>query len=147
MPAFRVKTRELQHIFDPLVRGWDVGSICPSEVREAIDEGKFEKRCWQDVSHALSGEEARRYHIERVAELVISPGEGRRHLVVCFASDPPEVYFYDGNHRFAAACVRGDPDFDVWIATDKPDHLKELFPPLQPLNRRAVDGSSSVSSS
>ena len=80
--------------------------------------------------------EARDFHIRRIAFLIDNDTDDDLNLVLIanFTDDPPRFHFYDGNHRVAAAYIRGDPTITLKIASDDEDRILRLLPGLTKLH-------------
>ena len=130
MSTFKVKTSELRSLVDPLDGNmWKCGPIAEDEIERARQQKTFENRSWSDevVQEKLSLEEARSFHINRIATILEKELSGR--IAMVLMNDTPEVtaYISDGNHTLAAAYVRGDDEIELLIAAYNPDAIKDLL--------------------
>ncbi|UXT53246.1 hypothetical protein FY136_28715 (plasmid) [Agrobacterium tumefaciens] len=133
MPKYRMPMASLISVMNPLdCKTWQVEPITPSEVREAIDRKEFAEVSWQTaLEKGIDREIHRIFHVRRIAYLAANPpsedGGHKMHLAV----SKDKTWFYDGNHRAAAAIVRGDPTIELWIASSGELDLPTLFPGLE----------------
>lgn len=136
MPRYRVPTASLTAVINPLEGDtWKVEPIDPAEVREAASRGEVVEVPWRKAQEAgLPADLHRIFHIRRIAYLLgVEPQKDDEHKMF-LAVSLTRVWFYDGNHRAAAAIVRGDPFVELYIADSKEQDLASLFPGLEPLD-------------
>jgi hypothetical protein len=83
--------------------------ITMEEVQAALDSNSFEKRSCDSYNHLILENEARKFHAERIAYLVVNKWENIW-IDVGFPSLGLRVDWIvvDGNHRHAAARFCGD---------------------------------------
>ena len=130
MPFYRIRTVEISTHFDPLKGGWSGESITTEEVKAAIEEGAIETRDWNDAKRNFRGNspESKAFHINRIATLYRSEIEGRIILAIEPSGSALKVRIHDGNHRFAAAVLRGDEFVDTGVLDEECGDILELFP-------------------
>lgn len=109
---FNVCMAELQPHIDPLGGAlWGCDRIQPSEVLAAMAANKLEERTWDREKDELQGPGSRDFHVRRVAYFVAMglPNDSHRIRLSVDALDPSQPIRIDnGNHRLAAAIIRGD---------------------------------------
>lgn len=130
---YEVPIESLKAILNPLDgEMWKVEAIDPQEVRDAADQGEFAELSWGQVKDELPLEFHRLFHITRVAWLlgVKLDGDDPHKLILTVSKD--RVWLYDGNHRVAAAIVRGDDNIILHIADSGEVDLAVLLPGLTP---------------
>jgi hypothetical protein len=114
---YEVEVDELRRIMDPLDGAmWKIDPITVQDVQSYHAVEIFAGKSWQDVNGRIQEHLVRVYHIARIAALVAAPpckNDPRR--ITLLLSNAMGNYFVDGNHRFAAAIVRGDPKITVCI--------------------------------
>lgn len=113
MPVL-IPTARLHAICDPFANPWGGRRFTVAEVRAAIKQGRFQKKPWG--AYAETG--ARYSHVARIAWLAVSGWHDAVEVDVgvpslrCFVKWPVQ----DGNHRLAAAIVRGDENILASVA-------------------------------
>lgn len=133
MPRCVVPAQELKAHVDPRDGAmWKCEPIRPAEIDAALASGVKEERRWNDIVNTLSHEESRKFHINRIATLVRDPQPDAVILIVENHANTPRVYLNDGNHRLAAAYVRGDSFVTVVVAASKPESIADVFPGAVP---------------
>lgn len=136
MAKYRIPIPSLTNIINPLDGAtWGVAPISVDEINTAILDGNTCDKSWQELQAAgLAPELHRLYHVMRIAHLVtIDPNETVEHSVfLCVSKD--RSWFYDGNHRAAAAIARGDPHIDLKIANSGEIDLAQRFPGIVDLD-------------
>ena len=136
---YRVPIESLKAVINPLDgEMWNVETIDPQEVRDAADQGKFCKLPWAPVKDELPPELHRHFHITRIAWLLGAEMDGDDSHKLILAVSKDRVWFYDGNHRVAAAIVRGDANITLHIADSGEVDLALLLPGLAPLTDGAA---------
>ena len=132
MSTFKVKAKELRNLVDPLDGTmWKCGPISGDEIEEARKKNEFEDRSWSDdevVHEKLSLEEARSFHIRRIATMLEKGCSGRIAMGLENHTSDVKAYISDGNHSLAAAYIRGDDEIELVIAASKPDEINDLLP-------------------
>lgn len=120
----------LRAVIDPLDgKIWKVDPINEVEVRNAVACGQVCDRSWQDLQKiCLPPDLHRTFHIMRIAWLVnLAPRSDEDHnLILCVSAN--SIWFFDGNHRIAAAIVRGDPMIDLYIINSEELDIYAQFP-------------------
>ena len=116
---------------DPLAgRLWVCDPIEASEIVEAVDQGAHEPRPWDEVKDALQGPGCRSFHIKRVATFVRDGLPSDDHAIVLDLQPQPDglpIGVQNGNHRLAAAQIRGDAHIDALVYVfDQADLDREL---------------------
>lgn len=138
---YQVPIKSLTAIINPLDgEMWKVEAINPQEVRDAVDRGDFAERSWGQVKDELSPEFHRNFHICRIAWLlgVELDAEDSHKLTLAVIKD--RAWLVDGNHRVAAAIVRGDDNIILHIAHSGEEDLVGLLPGLISLSDCAAAG-------
>jgi hypothetical protein len=139
MPIFSVPITALRNHINPMDgKMWKCRPISEQEITNAIRAGAEELRTWDQVINTMGEDESRNFHINRIATLVVQPSSERIVVIVKNHLTPIEVHLYDGNHRIAAAYVRGDERIDAVLACSISGHESEVFPGAIPL--RSNDG-------
>lgn len=131
MYIYEIDANELKGFINPLDGGmWKCGEISEQEIYAAISSGKTENRPWNAVNFVISMtiEEAREFHINRIATLLDS--ELTEHIIVVLENHTPSIkaYLNDGNHRLAAAYLRGDKTIKAVIAASDPNKISSVLP-------------------
>lgn len=132
---YRIPIESLKAVINPLDGDmWQVEPIDPEEVRDAAGHGQVYDRPWAAMQTArLPRELHRAYHLGRLAWLLSAEADAddEHRITLCVSAD--RTWFFDGNHRAAAAMIRGDDAIDVWIAESGEIDLDTLFPGLSRL--------------
>ncbi|NNM56231.1 hypothetical protein [Acidocella sp.] len=123
---YRVPVIGLQKHVDPLKgRLWGCDAITEAEIRTAVAARQFETEAWDSASANLQGPSGRDFHIRRVAHFVESGLPNDKHSIQLDLQRQPdgsEIGVMNGNHRIAAAIVRGDAHVEallyVWDRVD-----------------------------
>lgn len=131
VPVYEISARELRAYVDPLDgRMWKIAPISEDEVRDAIARGVREMRSWEgdNLVQTLNAEEARTFHIDRIATLFNLPLA--ENVVLILENHTPTVraYLNDGNHRLAAAYLRGDSTVKAIVAASDPGKIGCVLP-------------------
>lgn len=98
---------------------WLDTPITREEVQTALDSNSLEKRCCDEYNHLILKNEARKFHAERIAYLVVNKWEN-----IWIDVGIPSLGLHvdwivvDGNHRHAAARFRGDKKILADISGD-----------------------------
>jgi hypothetical protein len=117
MPTYEVSIKDLRACVDPLNgQTWKCDPIQAAEVIAALQEGDVEERSWNAVKGDLDASLHRAFHVARNAFLAAKPAETDDEHKVIIAIGPDRIWVYDGNHRVAAAIVRGDATMRISIA-------------------------------
>lgn len=126
---YSIPIESLKAVINPLDGTmWQVDPIDPNEVKDAAERGEVCDRPWAEVQAAqLPRDLHRTYHVRRLAWLLnAAPCVKDEHkIMLCVSAD--RIWFYDGNHRIAAAIVRGDTLIDLSIASSDEIDLAALF--------------------
>lgn len=115
---------------------WRVDPISIQDVGAALNEGDFVATSWNEIQHKIppnlnDSYFHREIHIRRIAYLVDQGVSVDVPILgIQNTNEPNEVWFYDGNHRFAAAIVRGDTEFEVKIAASDESGVSILLPSM-----------------
>jgi len=127
---YSIPIESLKAVINPLDGVmWNVDPIDPDEVWDAARKGEVSDRPWATMQAAnLPLDMHRTYHVKRLAWLVNAPpnAEDAHKIILCVSAD--RTWFYDGNHRAAAAIVRGDPRIELNIASSGEVQLESIFP-------------------
>lgn len=134
MPWYRVSIPEIVATVNPLSGDmWKCGPIAVEEVQSAVRAGRISHDPWSTKINILAPELHRDFHIERIAALVDAE-ISKKVDPICIAISPDRVWVVDGNHRIAAAIVRGDPVLDLVISPDDHSIIIYHFPTAQLLD-------------
>jgi len=129
MPRFVIPAHELKARVDPRDGAmWKCEPISASEIDAALASGVKEERRWNDIVNTLSFEESRKFHINRIATLVREVPSDAIVVIIENHTNKVRVYLNDGNHRLAAAYVRGDLLITAVVAASKPEAIGDVFP-------------------
>lgn len=130
MPKFIIPVHELKQYVDPRDGAmWKCERIDMSEIHAALASDITENRQWDDLVNTLGYEESRVFHINRIATLAKKPPPPDAIILVLENhTTPVHVYLNDGNHRLAAAYVRGDTHITAIVAASVPESVREIFP-------------------
>mgnify|MGYP003383414199 CR=1 FL=1 len=136
MPLYRVSTENLATIVNPMSgEMWKCEPIDVEEVKTAMSSGCTAEDSWNAQKDAIPNELHRDFHVRRIAALASKAISNENHPVV-IAIAPDRVWIYDGNHRVAAAIVRGDPTLDVIIAPYDASAISSHFPTAELLDEQ-----------
>lgn len=133
---YSVKASEFKEIVNPLDGSmWKCTEITEDEIENAVSQCITENRSWSEVINTLSECEARQFHIDRIATLYKQEFSNEEHPVGVMITFPdpnyPSIEFNvaisDGNHRVAAAFVRGDEYIELVIATNEPTQINSVL--------------------
>jgi hypothetical protein len=139
---------EVKRLANPLDGAmWKCSPISEEEVWEARRAGAVEDRCWNDVVHTLNEQESRDFHIKRVATLMGVSDLGLMILMLDNHQAPVVAKFNDGNHRFAAAIVRGDLIVRLLIAASVEADIPLHLPSARPISQATPRPSTSIADS
>jgi hypothetical protein len=134
MTYYRIPLSDLRfHVYPLDGQMWRCGEIDPSEIFKALNENEREHRCWGTVVNTMTLEDARLFHIRRIATLMDMPCFDRIVVIAETHLNPPKVYLNDGNHRLAAAYLRKDEFIDAIIATPQEGSVLSIFPNATPI--------------
>jgi hypothetical protein len=134
MPPYEVSIEELRACVDPLNgKMWKCDPIEVAEIRAALESGNVEERPWSEVKSSLEPSLHRAFHVARIALLASKPAEADDTHKVMIGIAPDRIWIYDGNHRIAAAIVRGDVAMKVWIAPYDESAVLTHLPSAKPL--------------
>lgn len=132
MTKYRVPTNSLKAVINPLNgEMWKVEPIAPEEVLAAVAQGDACEIAWGELRDELPPHLHRTFHITRIAWLVGNAPSDNDPDKVMLSVSRDRIWFHDGNHRVAAAIVRGDATVDLHIASSGELDLSELFPGIQ----------------
>jgi len=124
MPKYEVSAKELRTLVNPLDgKMWRVPTIEVAEVLSAQANNLFEDRIWNDVKGTIPDAEHRDFHIRRIAALLSEKSDELPVLILENHTTDIKAHLYDGNHRVAAAFVRGDEKIRLTIAASAPDSV------------------------
>lgn len=128
MTDYDVALEELRLHVDPLTGDmWKCPPITVEEVRAAMIAGVHDVRAWGLVKDQIAPEQHRAFHIARIAALAREPiAHGDHPILIAIA--PDRVWVFDGNHRIAAALVRGQSTVRVRFAPSDPALIPATFP-------------------
>ena len=129
MPSYIVSLAELRSIVDPLDGTmWQCGPIFEQEVLEALSSGADEQRIWENVIQEVAPSERRTFHINRIATL-LKKNTNADGVILVLENHLPKLtaYLNDGNHRLAAAYIRGDETARIVIAASAPDKVTDTL--------------------
>lgn len=128
----RIPTTSLVGKMDPL-SGWLWGcdAISSAEILAAVAQGAIEARPWDEVKDALHGPSGRSFHIERVATFVREGLPSDNHSIVLDLQPQPDGFpigVQNGNHRLAAAQIRGDEHVEALVYLFDQNDLDRAIP-------------------
>lgn len=131
---YKVPIKSLKAVINPLDgKMWKVAAIDPQEVLDAANQGIFSEQSWAIMKNELPPEMHRPFHIARIAQLLCTKVDSNDPYKLILAVYKDEFWFYDGNHRVAAAIVRGDDSITLQIVTSGEQDLAVLLPGLIPV--------------
>ena len=131
---YKVPIESLKAVINPLDGDmWKVAAIDPQEVRDAAGLGKVCELPLAQVKDELPPDLHRLFHISRIAWLLGADPNGDDPHKLMLAVSKDRIWFYDGNHRVAAAIVRGDDAIILHIADSGELDLAILLPGLTPM--------------
>ena len=138
---YRIPIDALKTVINPLDGDmWQVDPIDPQEVVDAAQRGEICDRPWAELQAArLPRELHRTFHVMRLAWLLSAPRDPDDIHKIMLCVSPDRVWFFDGNHRAAAAIVRGDPMIELHIADGGGRDLANLFPGLVSIGDSSAD--------
>lgn len=138
----KIPVSEIRNVIDPLDGAlWDVTPITFSEVLE-LDTACHIDESWNAVKKKTPQEMDTRdvyrtFHIGRIAYLVNKTQPtctAEAHLTLLSVMHDGDIKIIDGNHRIAAAIIRGDTHFKLKIITPEPNALPSIFPNIEILD-------------
>ena len=134
MHYYEVSMDEILTQLNPLNgKMWKCAPIDIAEVMAAIKANDCELRPWSDVKQTLDPLQHRSYHIRRIAFLASSSAEVDKEDKIAIGIVPDSIWIYDGNHRVAAAIVRGKSTIKSVIASYDDTIIPEYFPSARKL--------------
>ena len=141
-PVHRVDMACMRKVFEsPMIgHAWGWSPMYPYEIRKRISENKLDSRSWGwggNEKLAGFGNEKRDYHLQRIAYLVVNPDTKPVEVEMGIDTWLEQAALTDGNHRYAAAIIRGDKTIDV-IFGGFIDKLLELFPSAHLINPKKM---------
>lgn len=114
---------------------WGCDPIDPDAVLRAAAQGRLERETWQTVNERERRNRAFddvAWHVGRIAYLLVnvdpSPLELEVEAVPGGAREARRVRMYAGNHRFAAAILRGDVEIRAKVPAEEIDDMLDLLP-------------------
>jgi hypothetical protein len=130
----------LKAILNPLDgTHWKVEPISIDEIVSAVAESNTCDKSWQELQEAgLPAELHRTFHVMRIAYLYTADRVERTEHPTFLCVSTNESWFFDGNHRAAAAIARGDESITLKIANSGELDLFRLFPGLAELDGAQV---------
>ena len=130
MPIYKIEISDLLNLVNPLDgQMWKCGRIEIGLIKEARELKKNESRSWNTVVNIdITIEEQREFHISRIATLVDNVIDEPITLILENHIEPIKAYLNDGNHRLAAAFIRGDKNINVLVAASSNNPIKNVFP-------------------
>ncbi len=109
---FLIKLNVLGRCVDPLDGVlWGCERITREEIREAVAKDELEERNWDTEKQDLQGPAGREFHIKRIAYFVAHGIPSDNQNIQVFVGDAAanaRVSINNGNHRIAAAIMRGE---------------------------------------
>lgn len=110
---FLIPLEELKLHVDPLSGDlWQCDPIQEDAVLDAVRKGELEACNWDDVKGELQGAIGHSFHVRRVANFVANGLPVDAYSIQLFlgeaSADGVGVTVNNGNHRIAAAVLRGD---------------------------------------
>jgi hypothetical protein len=129
---YRVPVMELQKYVNPLSGWlWGCAPIAPSEIVAAVAAQQFEEVPWDRAKDRLQGPAGRDFHIGRIAYFVANglPSDGYAvQIDLDLQPDDREIGIVNGNHRIAAAILRGDAQIDATVYFFDAAEVARLLP-------------------
>lgn len=126
----KLPVKRLQKLCDPYeTNPWGKQRITRAKVRAAIEAKSLES---EPMSNRAHRRRTYRYHIERIAWLVVNGWEDAIEVDIgvpalgCHAELEGFCVIWDGNHRLAAAIYRGDLEIMAGVSGDI-GYGKKLF--------------------
>ena len=130
VPVWEVKVAQITSRYKPLDQ-WGVGKITEAEIQTAVRGKRFDFRVHDTLPDDWPKRLAKRYHIERVACLVVrrdnAPIEIDVGIPALNYTHEDDLIIIDGHHRLAAAMIRGDQAIQVTYGGQESE-FKRLFP-------------------
>ncbi|WP_158670146.1 hypothetical protein [Bradyrhizobium guangdongense] len=134
MPKYEVSIDELRACVNPLNGDmWKCAPIEEAEITQALEARDFEEKPWKEVKETLDPSLHRAFHVARIAYLASSPNKPDDDRPIVIGIAPDRVWIYDGNHRIAAAMVRGDSTMKIGIAPYEEAAVLKHFPSAKKL--------------
>ena len=127
----RVPVDELLHHVNPLnATLWGCDPISEPEILAAAENDQLESEPWDQAKGRLQGPEGRKFHIERIAHFVKIglPCDQFRVQLDLQPSAGKEIGILNGNHRIAAARIRGDATIDALLYFFDAADITRLLP-------------------
>ena len=129
---YRVPIVELQKHVDPLSGWlWNCDPITAGEIKAAVASRELESEPWDQAKDRLQGPDGRDFHVRRIAHFVADGLPTDEHTVQLNLDKQPdnrEIGVVNGNHRIAAAIVRGDTMIDATVYYFDAADLSRLLP-------------------
>jgi hypothetical protein len=134
MELYTAPVKDLVRLNNPFTGWeWDGPSVRLQDIKTALDTNKLETRSW-NVRLPLSRQEARQFHAERIAYLVVYPDEQPVRLDI-------ESWKEEWNHRPSPAMDR-PKTLDLWSGQKTIFRHPAIYPTIvQGLRIRIDDGS------
>jgi hypothetical protein len=114
----RVELGDLADHFNPFDgEGWGCPPVDPDEVLASASEGLVEAEDWNSVNRRHRGVDFddRRFHVRRIAYLFLYLDPRPAEVELADEYGRMTLFLNDGNHRFAAAVLRGDAQFAIEV--------------------------------
>jgi hypothetical protein len=119
LSLFQASIGDILALNDPLSGWeWDCASMTAREILAAVASGRLEERSWEEARLVAPRRSWTRFHVERIAWMMVNPIYDPIHLDVEVAEEDGEGWpavvggrrlrIGAGSHRLAAASVRGD---------------------------------------
>jgi hypothetical protein len=129
---YQVPVAALQRHVDPL-GGWLWGCtlISVSEIMAAVAAQQFEIEPWDQAKERLQGSTGREFHVRRIATFVANGLPSDSYAVQINLDRQPddrEIGIVNGNHRIAAAILRGDAYIEATVYFFDPADVDRLLP-------------------
>ena len=130
MALYSVVVDDLRTLIDPLSGVmWKCDPITVEEVKQ-VAEDEHIYSSWQDINGIMPPHLHRPFHVMRIATLVTLGQVNDDQYPIRLIISDIEIYFYDGNHRFAASIVRCDNAISIEIIDASADggQISRLLP-------------------
>jgi hypothetical protein len=140
---FEVRIADLADKVNPFdCKEWGCDPIDPDDVLQALKEGRFQTESWQVVNSRFRARSFNdiAFHIERIAYLMVNPDDKPLSCEIEEDIGLSNLRVYDGNHRLAAAILRGDQTVAIEMDEWSVDKLLTVLPSATPLTSHTPPG-------
>ncbi|MEO9652402.1 MAG: hypothetical protein ABJ360_10260 [Roseobacter sp.] len=139
---FLIPLDELKPHVDPLAGTlWQCDPIQKKAVLDAVQNGEFDTRYWDDEKDDLVGRIGHSFHARRIANFVANGPPVDEYSIQLFLGEASAVgvgvTVNNGNHRIAAAILRGDKTVRALLYFSQIEVPYQYFPGAFPTALRA----------